>query len=160
MDALAAAATSKYVFQDSTADKIGHQARTSHMQQHGNAASSMQLPACNTPDSDATAHPETAIDMAKERNTMTQTPKATRKRKHQVLTEHSGFDEEDGREIQPETPEQGNMPRERATFRRIDHSSSEMTAFATPQVGDIVWAKVHNYQFWPAQVSILKYLGP
>lgn len=163
MNTSTAAATSKYDIQDSTADdNIGHEPCRSHMQQHSNAASSMQLPACFAHDSDATAHPETATDssVANERNTMTAAPKVTRKRKHQVLTEQSGVDEEDCGKFQPETPEQGNMPREHATFRRMDHSSSEMTAFARPQVGDIVWAKVHNYKFWPAQVSIPGTLKP
>lgn len=150
-----AAATCKHLSHDSTAYDVKHQKTSTPLQQQDSAASGMQLPACSATKSDAKAHPHAAMvsNMANECSTTTHVP--TRKRKRDILTEQCGVDEENGREIQPETPEQGDMPRERATFRRTDHSSDGRNAVARPQIGDIVWAKVHNYQFWPAQVSIL-----
>ena len=72
-------------------------------------------------------------------NERTHVPTTTRKRKREVLTEQSGVDEEDGREIQSETPGQGDMPRDRGTFRRINHSSRDTKCFCqTPNAGRCV----------------------
>ena len=141
---------------DRTAHNIRYQTCNTHLQQHGSGMSGMQLPAAFATYPDAAVHPDTAINsnMADDVNRKTHLSTSKRKRNQEAFTEQSSVGLEDDREIQPETPEQGDQARGRATFRRIDNSNSEGTSIARPKAGDIVWAKVLNHPFWPAQVSI------
>ena len=156
LHAFDAAATSKQHSHDKTVHDSRSQPCYTDLQQHDSGASGMQLSASSATYSDAAAHPDTAMDsnMTTDHNSKTHSTTAKRKRNQEVSTEQFGVDEEDDRDIQPKTPEQGDQARERAMFRRMEHSNSEGTSFARPQVGDIVWAKVLNHPFWPAQVSI------
>ena len=155
----AAAAISKQHSHDRKAHDTRYQTCNTHLQQHGAGMSGMQLPASTTY-SDAAAHPDTAIDsnMADDCNRKTHLSKAKRKRNRAVSLEQYRI-EENHRAVQPETPEQGYQARSRSTFGRRDNSSSEGTTFARPKMGDIVWAKLLNHPYWPAQVSMTPIQG-